>query len=128
MPFPNTLPSEFADRLCGLAVRHSLRDREARGSIPGRVKPRTSKLVLAADPPSVWQYGFSLVGPVSGLCDWVWCMQALLTSQCGKSLSIVPSTVSDIIFQLKRDVKIQPTNQPELAEEKQTKRTTPAAY
>ncbi|GFR61546.1 hypothetical protein ElyMa_000106400 [Elysia marginata] len=29
------------------------------GSIPGRVKPRTLKLVLAADPPSVWQYGFS---------------------------------------------------------------------
>ncbi|GFR96147.1 collagen alpha-5(VI) chain [Elysia marginata] len=46
-------------RLCGLAVRHSLRDREVRGSIPGRVKPRTLKLVLAADPPSVWHYGFS---------------------------------------------------------------------
>ncbi|GFR65512.1 kelch repeat and BTB domain-containing protein 12 [Elysia marginata] len=29
------------------------------GSIPGRVKPRTLKLVLAADPPSVWHYGFS---------------------------------------------------------------------
>ncbi|GFS06339.1 alkaline phosphatase [Elysia marginata] len=41
------------------AVRHSLRDREMRGSIPGRVKPRTLKLVLAADPPSVWHYGFS---------------------------------------------------------------------
>ncbi|GFR96960.1 hypothetical protein ElyMa_004465300 [Elysia marginata] len=26
------------------------------GSIPGRVKPRTLKLVLAADPPSVWHY------------------------------------------------------------------------
>ncbi|GFR95673.1 von Willebrand factor D and EGF domain-containing protein-like [Elysia marginata] len=55
-------------RLCGLAVRHSIRDREVSGSIPGRVKPRTLKLVLAADPPSVLHYGFilSLVGPVSG--------------------------------------------------------------
>ncbi|GFS21812.1 ATP-binding cassette sub-family C ABCC/MRP-like protein [Elysia marginata] len=41
------------------AVRHSLGDREVRGLIPGRVKPRTLKLVLAADPPSVWHYGFS---------------------------------------------------------------------
>ncbi|GFR82044.1 hypothetical protein ElyMa_002355900 [Elysia marginata] len=32
---------------------------EGVGSIPGRVKPRTLKLVLAADPPSVWHYGFS---------------------------------------------------------------------
>ncbi|GFS06825.1 hypothetical protein ElyMa_004714600 [Elysia marginata] len=47
------------DRLCGLAVRHSLRDQEVRGSIPGRVKPRTLKLVQAADPPSAWHYGFS---------------------------------------------------------------------
>ncbi|GFR92470.1 hypothetical protein ElyMa_002619100 [Elysia marginata] len=47
------------DRLCGPAVRLSLRDREVRGSIPGRVKPRTLKLVLAADMPSVWHYGFS---------------------------------------------------------------------
>ncbi|GFS21594.1 hypothetical protein ElyMa_005087200 [Elysia marginata] len=47
------------DRLCGLAVRHSLRDREVRSSIPGRVKPRCSKLVLAADSPGVWHYGFS---------------------------------------------------------------------
>ncbi|GFR79331.1 hypothetical protein ElyMa_004017500 [Elysia marginata] len=46
-------------RLCGLAVRHSLRDLKVSGSIPGRVKPRTLKLVLAADPPSVWHYGFS---------------------------------------------------------------------
>ncbi|GFS02574.1 hypothetical protein ElyMa_006448000 [Elysia marginata] len=29
------------------------------GSIPGRVKLRTSKLVLVADPPGVWHYGFS---------------------------------------------------------------------
>ncbi|GFS18100.1 hypothetical protein ElyMa_001512700 [Elysia marginata] len=28
-------------------------------SIPGRVKPRTLKLVLVADPPGVWHYGFS---------------------------------------------------------------------
>ncbi|GFS08689.1 hypothetical protein ElyMa_001281000 [Elysia marginata] len=47
------------DRLCGLAVRHSLRDREVRDSIPGRVKLRTLILVLAADLPSVWHYGFS---------------------------------------------------------------------
>ncbi|GFR92332.1 hypothetical protein ElyMa_000865600 [Elysia marginata] len=46
-------------RLCGLAVRRSLRDREVCGSIPGRVIPRTLKSVLAADPPSVWHYGFS---------------------------------------------------------------------
>ncbi|GFR91108.1 hypothetical protein ElyMa_002584900 [Elysia marginata] len=48
------------DRLCGLAVRHSLRDREVRGSIPGRVKQKTLKLVLADDPPGVWHYGFSV--------------------------------------------------------------------
>ncbi|GFR84061.1 hypothetical protein ElyMa_004141400 [Elysia marginata] len=50
-------------RLCGLGVRHSLGvgDREVRGSILlDRVKPRTLKLVLAADPPSVWHYGFSV--------------------------------------------------------------------
>ncbi|GFS20179.1 hypothetical protein ElyMa_003306800 [Elysia marginata] len=47
------------DRLCDLAVRHSFRDQEVRGSIPGRVKPRTLKLVLAADPPGVWHYGLS---------------------------------------------------------------------
>ncbi|GFR89580.1 hypothetical protein ElyMa_006128000 [Elysia marginata] len=29
------------------------------GSIPGRVRQRTLKLVLAADPSSVWHYGFS---------------------------------------------------------------------
>ncbi|GFS12255.1 hypothetical protein ElyMa_003106400 [Elysia marginata] len=28
------------------------------GSIPGRIKPSTLKLVLAADPPSVWHYRF----------------------------------------------------------------------
>ncbi|GFR82512.1 hypothetical protein ElyMa_000629100 [Elysia marginata] len=44
--------------LC-LAVRHPLRDRKVRGSIPARVKPRTLKVVSAADPPSVWHYGFS---------------------------------------------------------------------
>ncbi|GFS25414.1 hypothetical protein ElyMa_005182700 [Elysia marginata] len=58
---------ECSDRLCGLAVRHSLRGREVRGSIPGRVKPRTLKLVLAADPPSVWRYGFSAKSGPSGV-------------------------------------------------------------
>ncbi|GFR68974.1 hypothetical protein ElyMa_000291000 [Elysia marginata] len=49
------------DRLCGLVVRHSLRDREVRGSIPGRVKPRTLKSALAADPPCVKHLcGFSV--------------------------------------------------------------------
>ncbi|GFR73658.1 hypothetical protein ElyMa_002142800 [Elysia marginata] len=52
--------SLIRNRLCGLAVRLSLRDREVRGSIPGRVKPRTLKLVLAADPPSVWHYEFRI--------------------------------------------------------------------
>ncbi|GFS14992.1 hypothetical protein ElyMa_003175600 [Elysia marginata] len=47
------------NRLCGQEVRHSLRDGVVRGSIPGRVKPRTLKLVLAADPPSIWYHGFS---------------------------------------------------------------------
>ncbi|GFS10398.1 hypothetical protein ElyMa_001322400 [Elysia marginata] len=46
------------DRLCDRAVRQSIRDQEERGSIPGRVIPRTLKVVLAADPPSVWHYGF----------------------------------------------------------------------
>ncbi|GFR74468.1 hypothetical protein ElyMa_003893700 [Elysia marginata] len=53
-------PPRSRDRLCGLAVRHSLRDREVPGSIPGRLEPRTLKLALAADPPSVWHYGFSV--------------------------------------------------------------------
>ncbi|GFS21009.1 hypothetical protein ElyMa_003327700 [Elysia marginata] len=51
---------EVHHRFRGLAVRHSLRDREVRGSIPGRFKPRTSKLVLATDPSSVWLDGFSV--------------------------------------------------------------------
>ncbi|GFR95200.1 hypothetical protein ElyMa_000937900 [Elysia marginata] len=46
--------------LCGQAVRHSLRAREVRGLIHGRVKLRTLKLVLAAAPPSVRHYGFSV--------------------------------------------------------------------
>ncbi|GFS01512.1 filamin-A, partial [Elysia marginata] len=53
----NECPYRF-HRLCGLAVRHSLRDREVRGSIPSRVKPRTLKLAVAADPPSFWHYKF----------------------------------------------------------------------
>ncbi|GFR98966.1 hypothetical protein ElyMa_004515800 [Elysia marginata] len=52
------------NRLCGLAVKHSLRDREVRGSISRRVKPGTLKLVSAAVPPSVWHYGFSVVWSV----------------------------------------------------------------
>ncbi|GFS06823.1 hypothetical protein ElyMa_006554700 [Elysia marginata] len=47
-------------QLCGLTVILLLRDREVRGSIPGRVKPRTLSLVLVADPPGVWHYGFSV--------------------------------------------------------------------
>ncbi|GFS00572.1 hypothetical protein ElyMa_004558700 [Elysia marginata] len=47
-------------RLCSLAVTHSLTDMEVRGSIRGRDKPRTLKLELAADPPSVWHCGFSV--------------------------------------------------------------------
>ncbi|GFS11111.1 hypothetical protein ElyMa_001339100 [Elysia marginata] len=54
------MASYILHRLCGLAVRYCSRDREERGSIPGRVKPRTLNLVLAADPPSVWHYGFSV--------------------------------------------------------------------
>ncbi|GFR74902.1 mesenchyme-specific cell surface glycoprotein [Elysia marginata] len=57
-PTFNTSPPLY--RLYGLAVRHSLRDRDLRDSIPGRVKPKTFKLVLAADPPSVRHYGFSV--------------------------------------------------------------------
>ncbi|GFR63742.1 hypothetical protein ElyMa_005490000 [Elysia marginata] len=37
---PPTRPFFYIIRLCGLAERPSLRDREVRGSIPGRVKPR----------------------------------------------------------------------------------------
>ncbi|GFR98792.1 hypothetical protein ElyMa_002777700 [Elysia marginata] len=55
-----------ADRLFGLAVRHSLGDQEVRGSIPGRVKPRTLNIVLAADPACVWHYGFSGQDNVTG--------------------------------------------------------------
>ncbi|GFR65361.1 hypothetical protein ElyMa_003655800 [Elysia marginata] len=57
-PTPFHMCSQRYDRLCGLAVRYSLGDREVRGSIPGRVKPRTLKLVLAVDLPSVCHYGF----------------------------------------------------------------------
>ncbi|GFS17707.1 replicase polyprotein 1a [Elysia marginata] len=62
------------------------------GSIPGRVKPRTLKLVLVADKPGVWHYGFSCKSgrPSARI--------TLRTSQCGSTLSIVPSAVSDIIL------------------------------
>ncbi|GFR77556.1 hypothetical protein ElyMa_003971700 [Elysia marginata] len=76
-------------RLCGLAVRHSFRDRDVRSSIPGRDKPGTLKLVLAADPPSVWRCGFSVQSGRPGVrIMWLGvCTQALITSQCGSTLS-----------------------------------------
>ncbi|GFR77593.1 hypothetical protein ElyMa_003973100 [Elysia marginata] len=55
-------------RLCGLVVRHSHQRSGDEGSILGRVKPRALKLVLAADPPSVWHYGFNCLGQ-SALCQ-----------------------------------------------------------
>ncbi|GFR60456.1 hypothetical protein ElyMa_005408300 [Elysia marginata] len=75
------------------------RDREVRGSIPDRVKPRTLKLVLlAADPPSVWhnRFSVSLVG-----------LQALLTSQCASKLSIVHSVVSNTTSKLTETLKFK---------------------
>ncbi|GFR82947.1 hypothetical protein ElyMa_000638900 [Elysia marginata] len=35
-------------RLCGLAVRHLLKDREVRGSIPGRVKTKDLKISISS--------------------------------------------------------------------------------
>ncbi|GFS08345.1 hypothetical protein ElyMa_004754500 [Elysia marginata] len=46
-------------RLCGLAIKTLAQGSGGTGSIPGRVKPKTLKLVLVADPPGVWHYGFS---------------------------------------------------------------------
>ncbi|GFS20468.1 hypothetical protein ElyMa_005057400 [Elysia marginata] len=101
------------DWLCVVAVRHLLRDLEVRGSIPNRVKPKTLRLVLAADPPSVWHYGFSAKSGRPGVRILGMCvvMQALLTSQCGNTLSIVPSAVSDISSRLTGTLKISTTNQ-----------------
>ncbi|GFR82222.1 hypothetical protein ElyMa_005944300 [Elysia marginata] len=47
------------DRLCGLAVKTLAQRSAGTGSIPGRVNPWTLKLLLIADPPGVWHYGFS---------------------------------------------------------------------
>ncbi|GFR97157.1 hypothetical protein ElyMa_004470400 [Elysia marginata] len=44
-------------------VRHLLRDREVRGSIPDPSQTKDFKMLSAADPPSVWHWGFS---PKSG--------------------------------------------------------------
>ncbi|GFS09185.1 hypothetical protein ElyMa_004776400 [Elysia marginata] len=46
-------------RLCGLAVKTLAERQGETSSIPGRVKPRTLKFVLVADPPGAWHYGFS---------------------------------------------------------------------
>ncbi|GFR83403.1 hypothetical protein ElyMa_004122900 [Elysia marginata] len=46
-------PPQFPDRLCGLAVKTLAQRSGVAGSIPGRVKPKTSKLVLVADAPGV---------------------------------------------------------------------------
>ncbi|GFR75335.1 hypothetical protein ElyMa_000452500 [Elysia marginata] len=54
----------YTDRLCGLAVRHSLRDREAYGSMSSRVKPRTLRLIRLVS--GIMDLVPSLVGPVSG--------------------------------------------------------------
>ncbi|GFS21127.1 hypothetical protein ElyMa_005074400 [Elysia marginata] len=102
-------------RLCGLAVKTLAQRSGGSGSIPGRVKPRTLKLALAADPPCVWHYGFSAKSGRPGVS--IMCLgvvyAALRTSQCGNTFSIVPSAVSDITLKLKRDVKIRTTNQPQ---------------
>ncbi|GFR67582.1 tumor necrosis factor ligand superfamily member 10 [Elysia marginata] len=51
--------STVTDRLCSLAVKTLAQRSGGTGSIPGLVKPRTLKLILVADPPGVWHYGFS---------------------------------------------------------------------
>ncbi|GFS09372.1 hypothetical protein ElyMa_004780600 [Elysia marginata] len=51
--------SQYRSRQKALSVKYSLRDQRGTGSIPGRVKPRTLKLLLVADPPGVCPYGFS---------------------------------------------------------------------
>ncbi|GFR67248.1 hypothetical protein ElyMa_000248200 [Elysia marginata] len=92
-------------------TRHSLRDREVHGSIPGRVKPRTLK--LAADPPIDWHYAFSAksgrpgvrimgLGVVYASAPYTTMWQHAFN--CPK-----PSAVTDITLHLKRDVKIQTT-------------------
>ncbi|GFR92108.1 ribonuclease H [Elysia marginata] len=66
LPDGTTFERSFAFRMSfGLAVRHSLKDREVRVSIPGRVKPRTLELVLAecviSVPDSKTEGGFTKV-------------------------------------------------------------------
>ncbi|GFR98557.1 hypothetical protein ElyMa_004505000 [Elysia marginata] len=94
----NELVSAKLGRLCGLAVKTLAQRSGGTGSIPGRVKPRTLKLVLVADPPGVWHYGFSAKSGRLGVR--IMCLgvvyAALRTSQCGSTLSIVLSAVSDI--------------------------------
>ncbi|GFR80843.1 hypothetical protein ElyMa_000590500 [Elysia marginata] len=92
--------------LCGLAVRHSLRDREVRGSIPSCVKPKTLKLALAADPPSVGHCGFSVKSGrpgvrISAPYNTVW-----------KHAFNCPHRHSSYNLEVGWDVKIQSTNQP----------------
>ncbi|GFR62798.1 Kunitz-type serine protease inhibitor [Elysia marginata] len=53
------MDSTQTHRLCGLAVKTLAQRSGGTGSIHGRVKPRTLKLVLVADPSGVWHYGFS---------------------------------------------------------------------
>ncbi|GFS15344.1 multidrug resistance-associated protein 1 [Elysia marginata] len=55
----NCSPLIMKHRLCGLAVKTLAQRPGGKGSIPGRFKPKTLKLVLVADPPGVWHYGFS---------------------------------------------------------------------
>ncbi|GFS21622.1 hypothetical protein ElyMa_006929200 [Elysia marginata] len=50
---------EMSHRHCGLAVKTLAQRSGGTGSFPGRVKTRTLKLVLVADPPGFWHYGFS---------------------------------------------------------------------
>ncbi|GFS08610.1 hypothetical protein ElyMa_003018000 [Elysia marginata] len=54
-----SISQQVRDRLCCLAVKTLAQRSGGTGSIPGRVKPKTLKLVLVADPPGVWHYGFS---------------------------------------------------------------------
>ncbi|GFS23145.1 hypothetical protein ElyMa_006970000 [Elysia marginata] len=86
------------DWLCGLAVKTLAQRSEGTGSIPGRVKPKTLKLVLVADPPGVWHYRFSAKSGRPGvkIMRLGVVYAALRTSQCGSTLLIVPSAVSDI--------------------------------
>ncbi|GFS23356.1 hypothetical protein ElyMa_001637800 [Elysia marginata] len=87
-------------RLCGLAVTTLAQISGGTGSFPGRVKPKTLKLVLVADAPGVWHYGFSAKSGRPGvkIMRLGVVYAALRTSQCGSTLSIVPRAVSDIIL------------------------------